>query len=78
VEPRCALTIAEMGQYAYASTTSTSGASDPREEPIKQNDHGMDALRYLAWSELGQVRTTDAYLAESVMGEREKGSYEGR
>jgi hypothetical protein len=41
-----------------------------REEPIKQNDHGMDgmdgmdALRYLAWSELGLAGTTDAYLAE--------------
>jgi hypothetical protein len=37
---------------------------DSRPEPIKQNDHALEALSYLAWSELGQVRTTDAYLAE--------------
>jgi hypothetical protein len=62
VDPRCALVIAEMRQYAYGSAGDR--ASDPREEPIKQNDHALVALRYLAWSELGQAPTTDAYLAE--------------
>jgi phage terminase large subunit-like protein len=62
VDPRCALLIAEMGQYAYA--TASEKQRDPAEEPIKQNDHALDALRYLAHSELGQARTTDAYLAE--------------
>jgi hypothetical protein len=54
------LTIAEMGQYSYVTTSERS--RDPSEEPIAQNNHALDALRYLAHSELGQVRTTDAYL----------------
>jgi hypothetical protein len=42
VDPRCALLVAEMEQYAYASAGS--GTGDPRVEPIKQNDSALDAL----------------------------------
>jgi phage terminase large subunit len=60
VSPRCALTIAEMGQYSYM--TANERRRDPSEEPIAQNNHALDALRYIAHSELGQATTTDAYL----------------
>ena len=37
--PTC--TIEEFGAYAWAH-----GAKGPKEAPIKENDHGLDALRY--------------------------------
>jgi hypothetical protein len=51
-----------MGQYAYA--TASEREREASEEPIKQNDHALDALRYLTHSELRQAPTTEAYLAE--------------
>ena len=63
VDPaRCVNTIAEFGSYAYA--TAERSKRDPSEEPVKQSDHAMDALRYALHSELGQQAATEAYLAE--------------
>jgi hypothetical protein len=45
IAPRCVHTLSEFHTYAYATTTEGS-ARPPAEEPIKQNDHAMDALRY--------------------------------
>lgn len=62
VDPRCVNTIAEFGSYAYATTERAK--RDPSEEPIKQSDHALDALRYALHSELGQQAATEAYLAD--------------
>jgi hypothetical protein len=62
VAPQCVLLIAEMGQYSYM--TASERQREPSEEPVKQNDHSLDALRYIAHSELGQATTTDAYLED--------------
>jgi hypothetical protein len=37
---------------------------DPRDEPVKQADHAMDATRYALHGELGEAARTEAYLAE--------------
>ncbi len=62
VDPKCVNLIAEFGSYAYATTERAK--RDPSEEPVKQSDHGLDALRYGLWSELGQQAATSAYLAD--------------
>ena len=47
VHPRCKHFIAEMSDlYQYPEGT---GGKDPSELPVKQDDHGPDALRYWAW-----------------------------
>lgn len=61
VAPRCVHTIAEYGSYAYA--TADASRRDPSEQPLKQNDHALDATRYALHSALGRARNTDAYLA---------------
>jgi hypothetical protein len=69
VSPRCIHTIAEFGAYAYAAQPEGSDIPDKRdtsEEPIKLNDHAMDALRYALHSELAGVAKTEAYLASLV------------
>jgi phage terminase large subunit len=62
IDPKCVNTIAEFGSYAYATTERAK--RDPAEEPIKQSDHALDALRYALRSELGQATAVDAYLHE--------------
>ena len=63
VDPaRCVNLIAEFGTYAYA--TADKARRDPSEEPIKQADHALDALRYALHSELAGVAKTEAYLGE--------------
>ena len=68
VDPRCVHTIAEFESYAYATSDGVSQSSQSRrdgsEEPIKLNDHAMDALRYALFSELGSAGSTDAYIEE--------------
>jgi hypothetical protein len=69
VSPRCAHTIAEFGAYAYASAPEGADVPikrDAAEEPIKLNDHCLDALRYALHSELTGVAATEAYLAQLV------------
>ena len=61
VAPRCVHTIAEYASYQYA--TADASKRDPSEQPIKQNDHALDATRYALHSTLGRARATDAYLA---------------
>lgn len=46
IHPRCANTIYEFGQYRYVDT-GASNVGEPR--PLKQDDHSMDALRYLTY-----------------------------
>lgn len=62
VSPRCVHTIAEYATYQYA--TADASKRDPSEQPIKQNDHALDATRYALHSSLGASRATEAYLAE--------------
>lgn len=69
VSPCCAHTIAEYGAYAYASApegSETPLRRDASEEPIKLNDHTMDATRYALHSELAGIAKTEAYLASLV------------
>lgn len=42
IDPSCANTIAEFGEYGYPSNPKVE-----TDKPIKDNDHAMDALRYL-------------------------------
>jgi hypothetical protein len=87
VDPRCAHTIAEFQSYAYATADSASQSRrDGSEEPIKLNDHAMDALRYALFSELGSAGSTDAYIEEMARWlsmerrderERERGGHAG-
>lgn len=60
VAPRCIHTIAEYASYQYAP--SADGQRDPSEQPLKQNDHALDAARYALHTALGQSRATNAFL----------------
>jgi len=60
IAPRCIYTIAEYGSYQYA--TRASEGRDPSEQPLKQNDHALDATRYALHTALGRARATTAYL----------------
>jgi hypothetical protein len=62
VDPSCVHTLAEFGDYAYAS--GERAKRDPAEEPVKHSDHAMDALRYALHGELAGTARTEAYLAE--------------
>lgn len=63
VDPEaCKNLVAEFGSYAYA--TVERAKRDPAEEPVKQSDHGLDAMRYALHSELGQATAVEAYLAD--------------
>lgn len=44
--PTC--TVEEIPGYVWAKPGSGAAVQAPKEIPLKQNDHGMDALRYLA------------------------------
>ncbi len=47
----CTNLIEEMSQYKYAElTTGQQGRVNEKEEPVKNNDHACDALRYLVMS----------------------------
>lgn len=72
VAPRCVHTIAEYGSYQYAQSGPNPLATFPRgegeigavpEQPLKQNDHALDATRYALHTALGQARATSAFLA---------------
>jgi len=67
VAPECVNTIAEYGAYHYASAPSN-GTRDASEQPLKQNDHALDATRYALHTALGQARSVETYLEE--MGRR--------
>ncbi|MCK9929446.1 phage terminase large subunit [Frankia sp. Mgl5] len=43
--PTC--TEEEFPQYIWRKPGATAASQAPKEEPLKENDHGMDALRYL-------------------------------
>jgi phage terminase large subunit len=62
VDPKCVNLIAEFGSYQYA--TADRAKRDPSEEPLKQRDHALDAMRYALQSELAGVAKTEAYLGE--------------
>lgn len=51
IDPSCAWTISEMGQYVWEDKPK-SGKGQP-EKPVKANDHAMDTLRYGIHSRLG-------------------------
>lgn len=64
ISPRMVHTLAEYDQYRYATAAS---GRDPAEQPIKQNDHALDATRYALHSELARqrgARQTDRWLAD--------------
>lgn len=46
VHPRCQATIAEFGTYIYSEAQRAAGGDA---QPVKMNDHCMDALRYACW-----------------------------
>ena len=64
IAPQMTHTLAEYDQYRYA--TAPASGRDPAEQPIKQNDHALDATRYALHTELSRQRAssqTDAWLA---------------
>lgn len=71
VDPRCVATIGEFGSYQYESETAK---RDPAEEPRKQGDHSMDAVRYCLHSELAGSAATEAYLLSLVRKAKELAS----
>lgn len=58
IAPRCVHTLSEFHTYAYASLPDGSAASarPAAEEPIKQNDHALDALRYALHTAVSRQR----------------------
>jgi hypothetical protein len=73
VAPACVRTIAEYATYSYATAPGDpsspaapagSGARDPSEEPIKQNDHCLDATRYALHTAIARERRVAGYLAD--------------
>jgi phage terminase large subunit len=44
IEPKCTNLIREFSSYRWNETKE--GRND-KEEPVKENDHAMDALRYM-------------------------------
>ena len=61
VSPSCVHTISEYGSYQYANRDGD--RRDPSEQPIKQNDHALDATRYALHTALTRSRGVNAYLA---------------
>ena len=61
VAPRCVHTITEYSTYQYAPAEG--GQRDPSEQPLKQNDHALDATRYALHTALGRAHATGAYLS---------------
>jgi hypothetical protein len=61
--------IDQLEQYKWRKISSTS-EDDPKEEPRKRNDHGVDALRYLIMSrpdiELIEIPTEDKIIDARV------------
>jgi hypothetical protein len=58
----CVNTIREMKKYRWVKGSGADGQSDnplnPRPEPLKFDDHCMDALRYLTFSDDSQIGLT--------------------
>jgi hypothetical protein len=51
---RCPNLVREMGTYRWRQGTDSSvNPMDPRPEPLKHDDHAVDALRYMLFSEEG-------------------------
>jgi len=44
ISPRCGNLLRELGMYRW---TQTKEGRNDKEEPVKENDHAMDALRYM-------------------------------
>jgi len=69
VAPGCVHTIAEYASYQYATATpgapgqGSAGRRDTSEQPLKQNDHALDATRYALHTALGRAHRVEAYLA---------------
>ena len=55
IAPRCVHALSEYHTYAYASIPDGSAAS-AAEEPIKQNDHALDPLRYALHTAVSRQR----------------------
>ncbi len=56
IAPRCVQTLSEFNCYAFATAPDGSANRDTAEEPIKQCDHCMDALRYALQSVVARRR----------------------
>jgi hypothetical protein len=64
IAPQMTHTLAEYDQYRYA--TAAASGRDPAEQPIKQNDHALDATRYALHTEIARQRAasqTEDWLA---------------
>ena len=54
IHRKCKNLVREMGTYHYPEcTTENVNSRDPAFEPVKRDDHAVDALRYLLFSEEG-------------------------
>ena len=59
IDPACTFTLAEIADYRYpddAASMSGEIAAVRDENPVKQQDHALDALRYAVHSHLGRAR----------------------
>jgi hypothetical protein len=60
-------TLAEFGSYAY--TSGERAKRDPAEEPVKQGDHAMEALRSALHGELAELwRWVMSKLGDAAQG----------
>ena len=69
-DPRCKGTIREFGLYKYAARVE---GREAKEEPIKVDDHAMDALRYGLVTNFGLAdvaRSRHRNIPVSDIGER--------
>lgn len=58
IDPGCVHTIAEIAEYHYPDARAPEGdqPTDRDENPVKERDHALDALRYAIHSHLGHTR----------------------
>lgn len=68
IDPSCVNLLAEFQSYQYASRPEMQGNELINERPIKQNDHAVDALRYLVHTHLGAHRPTTTLMTAHTPG----------
>jgi len=89
IHPECVNLIREIKEYRWApQTASQSEKGDPREEPVKKDDHAVDDFRYAGnFIRFGGLKRPEIVkpedmadrrikeLQEAVISERERGTW---
>ena len=66
----CRSTIMEFGQYRWLEDRGSSRGNERADQPLKRNDHAMDAMRYFAMGEPRFQNNTDEYRRALAMVDR--------